>query len=654
MVTRIRSLLIACAVLLPLAFTPEADADRNAPIVRLPRGTSVEHALAGRQHMRLTTVRVLRSARTPRPTRAVSATLGRPSRNRRILTLTAAADAPLGAAYVLQGLVGRRVAMTLKLTVDVVAARSGGAPVPDSGKTVPERAGADTTRRPAMGTLRLGKGARRTMRLEGSRYARLSDVRVLYRGRVVSDVHVGLSTTARGTELRVSATSRMRATTGYLLQGLVDGAWVALPIQITIIERPTAVDASVAGSGGVEALRPSERVVLADGTVVVIGPEHGIDVPGATYEPPVTVTGVSPRRVGRIGSVLTVTGLSLPLDAIAKIGDVSLTLLASSTTELRFRLPASSDACPPAELHLYRGNGTWIDRLAGTYFVKGDKPFHHFRHDKTSHRWINSYLLSLLSLYVYPADIGASGWSDFQAKFRTKAGTLGLNECRFVKVSEPGVDTQVAIAANPEVVVIAFRGSEPSNYSDWVTTDFNMQKKAKNNWKENCWVHAGFYNSYAPAHGQIKTHLDELRTQDQPIFITGHSLGGALSTMCAYRLVRANIPVQGVYTFASPRVGNDKWKSTYASKGLHGRTQRWCNKRDLVPRVPGLPSPGWEHVGKTNNIYEDHKIRLDDDEITMAVKWTLLHHDMKDYIREIYADLKSKTEDESKVPAWSE
>jgi len=40
------------------------------------------------------------------------------------------------------------------------------------------------------------------------------------------------------------------------------------------------------------------------------------------------------------------------------------------------------------------------------------------------------------------------------------------------------------------------------------------------------------------------------------LYVTGHSLGGALAVLGAYYIAKENLPVSAVYTYGQPVVGN--------------------------------------------------------------------------------------------------
>ncbi|CAJ1396703.1 unnamed protein product [Effrenium voratum] len=93
-------------------------------------------------------------------------------------------------------------------------------------------------------------------------------------------------------------------------------------------------------------------------------------------------------------------------------------------------------------------------------------------------------------------------------------------------------------------------------------------------------VHQGFLDAYMSLHPQILDFLQQHPGAD--LLITGHSLGGALATLCAADFARAR-QVECV-TFGSPRVGDEAFGALYRSSVK--RSARVVNKFDPVPRTP--------------------------------------------------------------------
>ena len=77
--------------------------------------------------------------------------------------------------------------------------------------------------------------------------------------------------------------------------------------------------------------------------------------------------------------------------------------------------------------------------------------------------------------------------------------------------------------------------------------------------------------------------LQTTTPSDVPIYITGHSLGGALAQIAT--AILGNDRIAACYTFGSPRVGNyifDLW--------VKPPSYRVINYADIVPQVP-IPVP---------------------------------------------------------------
>lgn len=123
-------------------------------------------------------------------------------------------------------------------------------------------------------------------------------------------------------------------------------------------------------------------------------------------------------------------------------------------------------------------------------------------------------------------------------------------------------------------------------------------------------IHSGFYKTYM----ELKKDIDEFIKKFKPkeIFITGHSLGGALATICGLDLHNYS-PL--VYSFASPRVGNNIFASTFNE--LLPYAQRIENSEDIITDLPPpiLNSHFFTHTNNLvsftcnlNSIRDNHSI----------------------------------------------
>ena len=93
-------------------------------------------------------------------------------------------------------------------------------------------------------------------------------------------------------------------------------------------------------------------------------------------------------------------------------------------------------------------------------------------------------------------------------------------------------------------------------------------------------AHQGFGKALEPIWKPLEGALNLLK--DRPVWFTGHSLGGALATLAAFR--RRQHP-GGVYTFGSPRVGNGVFAGSFDGVYME-RSVRYVNDHDAVTHVP--------------------------------------------------------------------
>ena len=148
-------------------------------------------------------------------------------------------------------------------------------------------------------------------------------------------------------------------------------------------------------------------------------------------------------------------------------------------------------------------------------------------------------------------------------------------------------DTQAFLAQRDEdkVAVLAFRGTESNSLKD-IKTDLNIRfYKGSNGAK----VHSGFQSAYNQVKRDVEDAVDKL-PNDYSLYITGHSLGGALAVIAAKNLERDSLAA--CYTFGSPRVGNEEF-----GEGIRAPIYRIVNAADGVPRVPPFLMKGYRHQG---------------------------------------------------------
>ena len=159
--------------------------------------------------------------------------------------------------------------------------------------------------------------------------------------------------------------------------------------------------------------------------------------------------------------------------------------------------------------------------------------------------------------------------------------------------NETSTDTQGFIATHEGeadeqgFTVIVFRGTK--QVQDWKTNldaaTTSIEGSDKHNNRVIGKLHTGFNAAYRSVHGRIKTALDSknngksVSPKDRPIYITGHSLGGALATVATWYLEGHRLAA--CYTFGAPRVGNPELEQYYRTP-----VYRVVNAADPIPFVP--------------------------------------------------------------------
>jgi triacylglycerol lipase len=155
--------------------------------------------------------------------------------------------------------------------------------------------------------------------------------------------------------------------------------------------------------------------------------------------------------------------------------------------------------------------------------------------------------------------------------------------------SDDDTETFGFITVNEDNLVIAFRGTD--RLRNWLTNlDFGVQKGLGGK------IHDGFAKALDAVWTQIVGHIGDMRDNRQTIWLSGHSLGGALACLAARKLVAGLVPFAAC-TFGQPRVGDTAFADGY-SRTLY----RFVNNKDIVPTVPPrfvplIPPVFYTHVG---------------------------------------------------------
>ena len=176
-----------------------------------------------------------------------------------------------------------------------------------------------------------------------------------------------------------------------------------------------------------------------------------------------------------------------------------------------------------------------------------------------------------------------------------------------------------AVGINPtqERITVAFRGSvtktdfltdakirmiQVPDPREFLETGRTLADDSKNK----IGVHQGFYdylfgtkNKKSSKYEEIMAHVKELfdakpsRRKNYKLYVTGHSLGGALATLFGFYASASSLPLPvTVVSVASPRVGNIAFASAFIEFESQGKIRhlRIANHKDPVTLSPTVSS----------------------------------------------------------------
>lgn len=163
------------------------------------------------------------------------------------------------------------------------------------------------------------------------------------------------------------------------------------------------------------------------------------------------------------------------------------------------------------------------------------------------------------------------------------AKALEFDQCDFIDRD----GSQAYLFENQHDCVVAFRGTEPNEWND-LKADIDAISVAAETIGR---VHRGFKKEVDDLWPVIEQRL--IRNQ-KTLWFCGHSLGGAMAAICAGRCYLSHIKSmpQALYTFGSPRVGNNRYVNHVKLEFF-----RWVNNNDIVTHV----LPAWlryRHTGQ--------------------------------------------------------
>ena len=134
------------------------------------------------------------------------------------------------------------------------------------------------------------------------------------------------------------------------------------------------------------------------------------------------------------------------------------------------------------------------------------------------------------------------------------------------------------VISGHDVAVIVFRGTNPTEIPDWyknLSVAFVSTRQGR--------FHSGFTDAYKMLRSDVRAYIDEVAPTK--VWITGHSLGGAMAVACGVDLILNTKMKPHLVTFGQPRYA-DSTGAQWIDEQFDSHYARFVCGDDIVPSVP--------------------------------------------------------------------
>ncbi|MGH9627140.1 MAG: lipase family protein [Bryobacteraceae bacterium] len=235
---------------------------------------------------------------------------------------------------------------------------------------------------------------------------------------------------------------------------------------------------------------------------------------------------------------------------------------------------------------------------------------------------------------------------------------LGLaeNRCRMISQTVDAMSIRstafLVQSKDGRVVILCYRGTEPLNPLTYLTvSDVYPEKLRFSVGAEGPFdVHAGFYRNVRATRyeviqaleralngksvleeeekaGTARTGEEHGRERLEALYITGHSLGGAMAALMTIMLLNEEADgsprgrlfqkLRGLYTFGQPMIGNPKFAAA-CDRALKGKPMmRYIYQKDAVSTLPPKTTGDFAHFGP-EMVYQQNEWHLREEKTGQA------------------------------------
>lgn len=163
-----------------------------------------------------------------------------------------------------------------------------------------------------------------------------------------------------------------------------------------------------------------------------------------------------------------------------------------------------------------------------------------------------------------------------------------------LSVQKAGV-TCIPKSQSVDYPIISFSGTQ--NLSQVLDYDLNF---LQTEWPPKGKAHTGFVKRSIKLMNQIETFIEE----NDDFILSGHSLGGAVAVLCASRITTKGKNVLAVYTFGTPKIGDEEFREYYIDQNLWEKTKNYVIPRDFVRKLPPF---FYKNIGDEIELYSSER-----------------------------------------------
>lgn len=181
----------------------------------------------------------------------------------------------------------------------------------------------------------------------------------------------------------------------------------------------------------------------------------------------------------------------------------------------------------------------------------------------------------------------------------------------FGRTTKIGYDPELVVISTTKYCIVVYRGTdmmEGNKRGEWIGTDFHGWKTRKCDLYPEGRVHKGFSKCVELIQPELEHYLSEIKIGSKPIWVTGHSLGGAMALLSAIELEKNGFTIPLIHIYGSPNsIGNQKFVDAIP-KSLKNKIQRFEFYLDPFPM---LWTPGYAKIGHRTWIMPDWSMMID-------------------------------------------